>query len=132
MLLLLPMISFACALLTRRQPAQPTLESEPYFGSDAGELAIEPLSMPEAKKGVVYKVEIRISQNETPVGDITITKGALPTGLMLDFLDGEDAALISGVPEESGTFPFIIYAWCFGTQVSGQVLEKEYQIVVGE
>lgn len=34
--------------------------------------------------------------------------------------------------QEIGTFKITIYAWCFGTMVSGQTLEKEYHIVVSK
>ena len=46
------------------------------------------------------------------------------------FVDGEDGAKVSGVPEETGTFTFTVFFSCFGTMVSGQTGEKEYTIVV--
>jgi hypothetical protein len=61
-----------------------------------------------------------------------IQDGELPAGLDFVFLDGEDAAEIIGIPEEAGVFEFTVYAWCYGMQVSGQTLEKKYQIVVKE
>ena len=35
-----------------------------------------------------------------------------------------------GVPEESGTYKFIVSVWCYGTNVSGQTGEKEYTLLV--
>lgn len=91
---------------------------------------IEPAILPEAQAGVMYEVELHITQNVTPVGDMQIKAGALPVGLEFAFLTGQDAAKISGIPQETGAFTMTLYAWCFGTMVSGQTLEKEYQIVV--
>jgi hypothetical protein len=86
--------------------------------------------LPNAQLGVKYETEIQITQNVTPVGDMKIKQGALPAGLELEFMNGEDAAKISGIPDETGTFTVTLYAWCYGTMVSGQTVEKEYQIVV--
>jgi hypothetical protein len=74
-----------------------------------------------------------VTENRTPVGDFSISEGALPPGLELTKVDGvEDTAKISGVPEAAGTFEFTVYVWCYGTNVSGQTGEKEYSIVVEE
>ncbi|MCZ2126999.1 MAG: hypothetical protein LC099_04405 [Anaerolineales bacterium] len=125
-LILLTLISsFACVTITGARP-------EDYTFPTYGPLDINPKDLPEAQKGEPYSVEIRISQNETPVGDMSIASGALPAGLEFDFISNEDMAIISGVPEEAGAFDISISAWCFGTNVSGQTITKEYQIVVGE
>jgi hypothetical protein len=81
---------------------------------------------------VAYEVKMQITQNVTPVGDMMVQGGELPNGLEFIFLDGEDAAQIIGVPKEAGEFEFTVYAWCYGTQVSGQTLEKKYEIIVKE
>jgi hypothetical protein len=86
--------------------------------------------MPNAQTGVEYEVEIRVSDNVTPVDNVSISSGALPAGLDLVFVDGEDGAKISGVPEKTGTFTFTVAVGCKGTMVSGQTAEKEYVIVV--
>lgn len=110
----------------------PTQETEPNFEPITTPLEIEPASLPDAQVGVMYETEIRITQNVTPVGAMEITQGSLPAGLEFVFMDGEDFARLSGIPEEAGTFTFTFFAWCYGTQVSGQTLEKEFQIVVNE
>ncbi len=130
-ILLLTVFSFACSLFTRG--SQPTPEPTPYWNTTpAGPLTIEPASLPDAQKGVMYDAEIHITQNVTPVDDISIKDGTLPAGLELVFIDGENTAKISGVPEETGTFSFTVQVWCKGTMIPGQDLEKDYQIVVGE
>ena len=94
-------------------------------------LKFEPDTLPASQMGAPYEAEIRVTQNVTPVGKFSISKGALPAGLELVDIEG-DAAKISGIPEEAGTFTFTVRVWCYGTSVDGQVGEKEYSIVVGK
>ncbi len=125
--LLVSMVSFACSLFTRAKE-MPTPNY--IFTPSTTPLKIEPDSLPNAQTGVEYEVEIRVSDNVTPVSNVSISSGTLPAGLELVFVDGEDGAKISGVPEETGTFTFTVFVSCFGTMVSGQTGEKEYTIVV--
>jgi hypothetical protein len=74
-------------------------------------------------------VEIKISQNTTPVGGFEISEGNLPKGLVFEFTN-DDGAKIFGVPEETGTFIFKTSVWCYGTNTSGQTGEREYTIIV--
>ena len=120
--------SIACSLFL--PAAKPTEESEPYFGPTGGPLKFLPDALPEAQVGTTYDEEIRISLNNTPVGDFFISDGVLPEGLEFTFLEGEDAATVNGTPTEAGTFTFTVSAWCFGTQVSGQTGEKTYSLTV--
>lgn len=139
--------SFACSLFSRS--SQPTPKPTPYRDTTAagqltdkpeyccdttpaGPLRIEPESLPDAQKGVRYDAEIHITQNVTPVFNISIKDGTLPAGLELVYIDGETTAKISGVPEETGIFSFTVQVWCKGTMMPGQDLEKDYQIVVEE
>ena len=131
-LLLFLMVSVACSLFTKAPVASPTQETDPNFEPMRDPLVIEPAALPEAQAGVMYEVEIHVTQNATPVGDMWIKDGELPAGLEFVFLNNKDAAKISGIPQEAGTFKITIYGWCFGTMVSGQTLEKEYQLVVNE
>src|SRR5574339_191335 len=96
LLVLLSVFSMACSLATRVLPATPTPEPEFDFEPVTTPLLIEPDSMPEAQVGVEYEVELRITQNVTPVGDMMIQDGTLPAGLEFIFLSGEDAAKIVG------------------------------------
>jgi hypothetical protein len=108
-LFLLPVFSFACSFFT------PMREPDPTFVPVRDPLMIEPAFLPNAQKGVTYEAEIHITKNVTPVGDMYIKSGTLPAGLELVFMKGQDTANISGIPEETGTFSFKLYAWCFGT-----------------
>ncbi|MEP7135358.1 MAG: hypothetical protein ABI904_10540 [Chloroflexota bacterium] len=129
---LLLIFSFACSVFTGRLPATPTQELDPIFEPVTDPLVIEPATLPEARKGVMYEAEVHITHNVTPVSDIFIKDGTLPAGLELVFMKGQDAAKISGIPKETGIFSFKLFVGCFGTMVSGQTLETDYQISVGE
>ena len=127
-LLLILSASIACSLFVPN--VQLAEDPEPYFGPTGGPLKFLPDALPEAQAGTAYDEEIRISLNNTPVGDFFISDGELPEGLEFTFLEGEDAATIVGTPAETGTYIFTVSAWCFGTQVSGQTGEKSYFLTV--
>lgn len=93
-------------------------------------LEFNPEALPEASVGVVYDVEIQVSKNETPVYQFYVSEGALPRGLIFEYIEYEDKARIHGVPEEAGSFTFLVTAACLGTNVNGQVGMQEYTLVV--
>ena len=127
-MVLIVMVTLACSLFARTQE---TPTPDPYiFPEVTTPLKIEPDSLPNAQTGVEYEVEIRVSDNVTPVSSVFISDGTLPAGLELMFVDGEDRVTISGTPEEAGTFTFTVFVSCVGTMVAGQTGEKEYVIVV--
>ena len=125
-------MSLACSQFTRFTRVEATPTFNYIFTPSTVLLKVEPESLPNAQTGAEYEVEIRVSDNVTPVNNISISSGTLPAGLELVFVDGEDGAKISGTPEETGTFTFTVAISCFGTMVSGQTLEKDYQIIVTE
>lgn len=100
------------------------------FTPPRGALRFEPAVLPEARVGVPYDAKISIHDNATPAGAFSISEGTLPGGLTMEKVEGEDAARISGTPQEAGTFPFRVFVWCYGTNVSGQVGEKAYTLTV--
>jgi hypothetical protein len=73
-----------------------------------------------------------VTQNETPVIDFGLSSGVLPAGLTLEKIRGADTARVSGTPQESGAFPFTLSAWCYGTNVSGQIGEQAYTLTVAK
>ena len=91
-----------------------------------------PDQMPEARTGFPYEVEILISGNATPVGNYSISSGALPPGLELIMDEQLHIARISGTPTQTGSYKFTVSVWCYGTNVSGQTGDKQYTLVVGE
>ena len=124
------MMSLACSVFTRSTRTEATPTFNYIFTPVLTPLKIEPDSLPNAQTGVEYEVEIRVSDNVTPVDNVSISSGTLPAGLELVFVDGVDGAKISGVPEETGTFTFTVVVGCFSTMVVGQTAEKEYVVVV--
>ena len=124
------MMSLACSLFTRFTRVEATPTFNYIFTPVLTPLKIEPDSLPNAQTGVEYEVEMRVSDNVTPVSNVSISSGTLPAGLELVFVDHVDGAKISGVPEETGIFTFTVVVVCFSTMVTGQSAAKEYVIVV--
>jgi hypothetical protein len=124
------MMSLACSVFTRFTRTEATPTSDYIFTPSTILLKIEPDSLPNAQTGVEYEVEIRVSDNVTPVNNVSVSSGTLPEGLELVFVDHVDGAKISGIPEEAGTFTFTVGVSCFSTMVVGQAGEKEYVILV--
>ena len=91
-----------------------------------------PDKMPDAKVGSSYKVEIVISGNVTPVGNYSVSAGALPLGLELIMDEQLHSARIAGTPSQAGSYSFTLSVWCYGTNVNGQTGDKQYTLVVGE
>ncbi len=92
-------------------------------------LVFSPDELPDAEMGQLYQTSITVSDFETPVFSMAVREGTLPAGLTLEYVSGETATL-TGTPEETGRFEFIVQAMCYGTNTSGQVGEKTYTLVV--
>ncbi len=118
-----PLLLLACALLF-------SVSCMLFYGAARGPLQFQPETLPAAQAGAAYEARVSISDNATPAGQFSISEGALPPGLTLETLKGENSARISGTPAQAGTFKFKIFVWCYGTNISGQTGEKEYTIVV--
>ena len=99
-------------------------------GGQRPALVFAPAELPEAQVGKAYAASISISGNVTPVGSMSVDSSTLPTGLEFSFDETTRAATISGTPTVSGTFKITVSAWCYGTNVSGQTGEHEYELVV--
>ena len=128
-LVLVFVLSTACLIFS---PPPPEPSPTPFWDDTVrGPLKFEPDSLPNAKVDVPYEAQIKITQNETPVGHFIVDPATLPPGLELIIVkDGANTARITGVPEKAGTYTFRIDVWCYGTMVSGQTGSKEYTIVV--
>ncbi len=113
-------------------PPSPTPTPTPTkWVDERPSLEFVPSELPNAKVGVPYEVQIRITKNVTPVGNFMLDAKTLPPGLELTILkDVRDTAEITGTPEKAGTYTFRIDVWCYGTMVNGQMGSKEYTIVV--
>lgn len=103
-----------------------------FTADTRGPLVFSPVSLPPARVGQVYEAKIAISNNDTPVGQVSVASADLPPGISLRHIDMEDSATLRGIPTQAGTYTFTLSAWCYGTNVSGQTGEKVYTIVVEE
>jgi hypothetical protein len=93
-------------------------------------LVFAPTELPPAQRGKPYHVQITITGQQTPVGQIFIEQGELPPGLTLHHEETDNTAQIRGTPQVTGTFKVTIEAWCFGTNVSGQTGQHTYTLTV--
>ncbi len=100
------------------------------FTPSRGPLKFDPPVLPGAQVGVPYDAVVTISGNETPVDGFSVSEGSLPAGLSIQRQEHEKVAHIIGTPQQAGSYKFKIFVWCLGTNVSGQVGEKEYSITV--
>ena len=100
------------------------------MGCGKASLVFSPNLLPQAALGQPYQTIVKISENSTPVGSMTIDSGTLPSGLTLQFNKGTDSALISGTPSQSGSFKFTLGAWCMGTNSPGQSGSQVYVLIV--
>ncbi len=100
------------------------------FTPSRGPLKFDPPVLPGAQVGVQYEAVVTISGNETPVDGFSVSEGSLPAGLTIQRQEHESVARIIGTPQQPGTYKFKVFVWCLGTNVSGQVGEKEYSITV--
>jgi len=96
-----------------------------------GPIGFTPDRLPDGHTGQSYEAIIQVTNNQTPVGDIYISSGALPDGMTLEFTRGSaTSATLTGTPTVAGTYVFTVSAWCLGTNVSGQSGEQNYSLVV--
>lgn len=116
-------------LLTLLAACTPTPAPE---NGETGTLHFDPEQLPDAQIDHPYSVTIVISGGSTPVGDIYLESGNLPTDFTLEKIQSEDKAVISGTATVAGTFEFTIGAWCFGTNQAGDQGSKVYTIVVSK
>jgi hypothetical protein len=93
-------------------------------------LEFTPAELPTAQIGQPYLAAISVERNDTPVGDMWVSDGALPPGLELVFTSGTDTGEIAGTPTSAGSYAFSVEVWCFGTNVSGQAGSASYTITV--
>jgi hypothetical protein len=93
-------------------------------------LQFKPDTLPQIRVSQPYLVDILVAGNVTPVGDYSVSDGALPPGLTLVMDQNLRVGRISGIPTQSGTYKFTVSVWCLGTNVNGQTGDKQYTLVV--
>jgi hypothetical protein len=93
-------------------------------------LVFSPESLPEAHVGKPYTVIITLSNQHTPAFSMDMPPDNLPAGLTGTFDEEKQTYTIAGIPLQAGVYSARLSAVCYGTNVSGQTGEKDYQIVV--
>ena len=93
-------------------------------------LQFSPDKLPDVQVGRVYKVVITLSNQRTPAFNMGAGKDSLPPGLTGTFDQGKQTYTLAGTPSRAGTYSLTVSALCYGTNVSGQSGQKEYQLVI--
>ena len=93
-------------------------------------LQFSPDTLPGGQVDQAYKVVITLSNQRTPAFNMGAGDDHLPPGLKGAFDQEKQTYTIEGTPTQAGAFPLKISAVCYGTNVSGQTGEKEYQLVI--
>jgi len=118
---------FATSMFTN-QTQEPTPDY--HFEPVTDELVFSPDTLPEGQVGEEYEVVITLTGQRTPAFEIGAPDNSLPFGLEGTFDQDKQTYTIEGIPLEDGTFDLAVSAVCYGTQVSGQTGEKDYQLVI--
>jgi hypothetical protein len=130
--LLMLVVGLSCQFLSGIEPTSEP-ESVPIpWDEEEWQLKFLPDQLPDAEQGTPYHIEIRVENVDTFVGEFIVAEGMLPPGLNIERVSGENAAIILGVPTESGSYTFILDVWCYGTNDPGQTGHKEYKIYVND
>ena len=96
-----------------------------------GALEFSPEKLQDGAVGQPYDAIIQVTNNDTPVGDMYVSTGALPPGVTLTFSRGSSSSAdVTGTPTTAGTYVFTVSAWCLGTNEQGQSGEQSYSLVV--
>jgi hypothetical protein len=125
-ILLLGAVLLLSGLFTACLPKPETGTIPPVTGN----LTFTPSQLSAGTVGQPYQVSIAISGSISPVGQMQLASGSLPSGLELGFIKGSDKVTISGTPQKAGTYQFAIEVQCMGTNSAGQTGTCHYQLVI--
>lgn len=95
----------------------------------------EPVLMPEelpvARAGEPYEVRLDVINSSTPISKLLVAPSQpLPDGLVLLHVRPETHGVIRGVPTRPGRYEVRVFGNTFGTQCTGQDLERLYRLEV--
>ena len=95
----------------------------------------EPVLMPEelpaARAGEPYEVRLDVINASTPISKLLVAPSQpLPDGLELLHVRPETHGVIRGVPIRPGRYEVRVYGNTFGTQCTGQDIERLYRLEV--
>lgn len=90
-----------------------------------------PRELPVATVGEPYSVQIEVINASTPLGNLQVTPDKpLPDGLELVHDEREKHAVIQGTPRAAGRYEVQLHGWTYGTQCTGQDIDKLYRLEV--
>lgn len=90
-----------------------------------------PTELPIAKAGVPYSARVDVVDASTPISKLLVAPShPLPEGLALSHEAREKHGVIQGTPTKAGTYEVLIYGNTFGTQCTGQDMERLYTLEV--
>ncbi|MFI8744206.1 hypothetical protein ACIGKL_03490 [Pseudomonas sp. NPDC077186] len=90
-----------------------------------------PKELPTAGAGEPYKVRLDVINASTPVSKLLVAPAQpLPDGLELIHVRPETHGVIQGVPTRAGSYEVRVYGNTFGTQCTGQDVERVYRLEV--
>lgn len=90
-----------------------------------------PTELPVARVGQPYSVRLDVVDASTPVSKLLVAPAQpLPEGLELSHETRDKHGIIQGTPAKAGTYDVLIYGNTFGTQCTGQDVERLYQLEV--
>lgn len=90
-----------------------------------------PTELPTARAGAPYSVRIDVVDASTPISRLLVAPAnPLPEGLVLSHETREKHGVIQGTTTKTGTYDVLIYGSTFGTQCTGQAVERLYKLEV--
>ncbi|HUE90778.1 putative Ig domain-containing protein [Pseudomonas sp.] len=109
-------LMFASALVGCAAKSEPTLM---------------PLELPMAKVGAPYRARVDVICASSPVSQLLVAPALpLPEGLAFSHEARDKHGVIQGTPTKAGTYDVRVYGNTFGTQCTGQNVERLYKFEV--
>ena len=94
-------------------------------------LVFWPLELQTAYVGKRYSTVINVLNNNTPVSQIFLKQGQLPSGLRITNVSTRtNTVKISGIPERAGKYKFTIRALCLRRNMRVQSGQQSFEINV--
>jgi hypothetical protein len=92
---------------------------------------LTPEELPAARAGEFYQIQLEVINVSAPVSKLSVAPSQpLPNGLELIHARAENQGVIQGVPARVGSYEVRVYGSTFGTQCTGQDVERLYHLEV--
>ncbi len=95
------------------------------------ETTLMPLELPIAKVAAPYSARVDVIGASSPVSQLLVAPAhPLPEGLAFSHEARDKHGVIQGTPTKAGTYDVLVYGNTFGTQCTGQDVERLYKFEV--